>query len=105
MLLRPGIRRGQQHALRGLPESHVLLFWTESHVSRGHFLAPAVLGPPELLVHQRAMGASRRPVHPVLGWQVQPLPWVQGLFQHDRPGLQPVRAGHCFQRLGQEYDL
>ncbi len=44
-------------------------------------------------------------MHPVRRWQVQLVPWVRRLHQHDRPGLQPVRGRDVLDRPGPEHDV
>jgi hypothetical protein len=44
-------------------------------------------------------------MHPVRRWQVQLVPWVRCLHQHDGPGLQPVRSRDILDRPGPEHDV
>jgi hypothetical protein len=105
VLLRPGLEGREQHAVRGVPEPHVLLRRLASDLPGGDVLAPAGMGPAELLVHSRKMGPSRWPVHPVWGWQVQPVARMQGVLQHFRRGLRAVRGGDLLYRFGQEHNV
>lgn len=63
------------------------------------------MGQDKLLVHPREMGATRRSVHQVRGWQVQPATRVCGVYQPDGHGLREMRSGHCIERGREEYDV